>query len=74
MHSLLYSDTGEDTPEASNTYKYRFNNVPVNFMNNDLWKTVVEKLVDLCTRTKQEQNEIDSLYTQFCESFYEGNG
>ena len=48
--------------------QYRFNNVPVNVMNNDLWKTVVEKLVDLCTRTKQEQNEIDSLYTQLCES------
>ncbi len=56
-------------PDASGSHnmKYKFDNAPPDFMNNEMWRLAMLELIDVHSTTRNQQCEIDSIYAQFCE-------
>jgi len=75
MNQMLYEQNtnknyDNNATSVTNEKKYRFNNVPTDFMKNDMWRQAVLELVDLCSSTRQQQDEIDTMYSTFCDTVY----
>lgn len=51
-----------------NKRKYRFENVPNLFLSSESWKYSMNQLIDLFLTCRNNQNEIDNIYTKFCKS------
>ena len=69
MHSLLYSNEhfAESDLRVNDRKRHRFNNVPNDFMNNEMWRATVSEMIDMCIETSNQQAEIDVLYDKFCD-------
>ncbi len=60
MQSSLYAR--EEHPAAYSDKKYRFNNILKDFMNIQIWQLTVNNLIDVCTATRKQEDEIESIY------------
>ena len=49
------------------TKKYDFENISGIFMQNDNWISQIDDLLKKLQKTENEQNQIDSVYSEFCK-------
>ena len=73
MHSVLYEDDciNETMVNGGHSSKrYRFDEVPPDFMHNDIWRTAILNMISRIEENHGQQQEIDDIYTLFCETVY----
>ena len=64
--SATYENESLETGDRSEK-KYRFKNVPADFMNNEMWRLALIEMIDNCSVTMAHQSEIDQFYDKFVQ-------
>ncbi len=69
----IFSDEAlkNKTTTDSNVYQkkqYKFDNVPDLFLMNNIWRQTMVNLMDGIILCRNEQHEIDHVYTRFCNT------
>ncbi len=79
MNHTVYENVIESVSTNTNenihtNKKYKFDNAPPDFMNNEMWRSVMLELIEVYSTSRNQQCEIDSVYTQFCDVVFNEMG
>ncbi len=56
----------DQTPNSATNKKYKFDNVPPNFMNNNNWRETIDQMINTIHQSRIDQDNINNMYDQIC--------